>query len=52
LTWFQAAPVSNYGENNNVGDRGSKDIGKREQSKKAQRTPQEKGKLKRERKVK
>lgn len=35
-----------------MGDKGSKDKGKREQQKKAQRTPQEKRKLKQEKKNK
>ncbi len=35
-----------------MGDKGSKDKGKREQQKKAQRTPKEKRRLKREAKTK
>ncbi|MHB8898312.1 MAG: hypothetical protein ACYC6Y_06155 [Thermoguttaceae bacterium] len=35
-----------------MGDKGSKDKGKREQQKKAQRTPQEKRQLKRDKKDK
>ena len=43
--------VFNHGEKD-MGDKGSKDKGKREQGKKAQHTPEEKRKLKKEKKNK
>ena len=45
-------PPYSHTEKTDMGDKGSKDKGKREQQKKAQRTPEEKRKLKREKKGK
>jgi len=51
VTEFKATGIANHGETS-MGDKGSKDKGKREQQKKAQLTPKEKRKLKREKKSK